>query len=224
MDICYFFKSRVDFVRQFYDTASKPYVERKRMITSQEGQFVPPYSEDGEPAFLDEWIEADESLHVLAYSCISMLASALHLYLESWVRQSRIPINATTRKVAFKNGWLGGYAVHFFDNFQIDFTASPANVQLLEEVILARNSIAHPSSITSHRAQYSNSDFKKLRSPFFVSETEFALFADIDGDKSWMTPATVHVSEEQLSTAISEIENFAEWFEKAIISATSIRK
>lgn len=54
---------------------------------------MPPYGEDGEPPFLNEWIEADESLLVLGYACISMLAASFHLYLASssshttWKRQ-----------------------------------------------------------------------------------------------------------------------------------------
>lgn len=75
MDVQYFLSRRIDFIRQYYATASAPYVERKRKIEAEEEPFVPPYSEDGEPAFLKEWLEADESLHVLGYSCISMLCT-----------------------------------------------------------------------------------------------------------------------------------------------------
>jgi len=67
---------------------------------------VPPYSEDAEPPFLEEWIEADDSLHVLAYSCVSMLAAALHLYLETWVSESHIPVDETLKK-SFKK--LAGF-------------------------------------------------------------------------------------------------------------------
>ncbi len=77
MDIRYFLSSRIAFIRQFYATASGPYVERKRKIEVREEPFVPPYSEDGEPPFLDEWLKADESLHVLAYSCLSCRESVL---------------------------------------------------------------------------------------------------------------------------------------------------
>ena len=69
MDIHYFLGRRISFIRQFHATASEPYNERMRKIRAGEEPFIPPYSEDGEPPFLDEWLEADESLHVLAYSC-----------------------------------------------------------------------------------------------------------------------------------------------------------
>lgn len=84
MDVRFFLNRRIGFIRQLYTTASAPYLERQRKIEAEEEPFVPPYSEDGEPPFLEEWLEADESLHVVAYSCVSMLAAALHLYFETW--------------------------------------------------------------------------------------------------------------------------------------------
>ena len=218
MDVHFFLKQRLDFIRQLYETASATYVGRKRKIEAEEEPFVPPYSEDGEPAFLEEWIEADESLHVLAYSCVSMLSAALHLYLETWVRQSRVPIDESLKESEFKkNGWFAGYKAHFKQRFSIDFESGPAKLGLLEDVVLARNRIEHPSSITSLRTQYVDADIKKMRHPFFVDEREAAFFADTDeGEKSWLIPPTLHVTQEKLFAAISEVERFAEWFEAKI--------
>lgn len=218
MDVHFFLKQRIDFIRQLYKTASATYVERKRKIEAEEEPFVPPYSEDSEPAFLEEWIEADESLHVLAYSCISMLSAALHLYLETWVRQSDISIDESLKKSEFKkNGWFSGYKAHFKQRFSIDFETGPVKLGLLEEVVLARNRIEHPSLITGLRVQYADADIKKMRHPFFVDEREAAFFTDTDeGEKSWLTSPTLHVTKEQLLAAISEVERFAEWFEAKI--------
>jgi hypothetical protein len=91
MDVNFFFNERIAFIRQFYDAASYPFVEKKRKIEAEEEPFIPPYSEDGEPPFLDEWIEADESLQVLGYSCISMLSAALQLYLITWANEIGFP-------------------------------------------------------------------------------------------------------------------------------------
>lgn len=218
MDVRYFLSCRTAFIRQFYDTASGPYVERKRKIKANEEPFVPPYSEDGEPPFLDEWLEADESLHVLAYSCISMLAAALHLYLESWVRQSGVAVDESLKKSVFKNnGWLSGYNAHFTKRFNVAFEAGPVDLKMLEEVVLARNQIEHPSSITDQKTQYSASDLKKLRHPFFVDETEMALLGYSDEEEvSRLMLPTVHITEVQLLTAVAEVERFADWFDAAI--------
>ncbi len=72
MDIGYFFNKRIEFIRQFYNTASAPYIERKRKIEAEEEPFIPPYSEDGEPPFIDEWIEGKSHFKfslILASQC-----------------------------------------------------------------------------------------------------------------------------------------------------------
>lgn len=217
MDISFFLKRRIDFIKQLNTTASRPYLERKRKIEAEEDPFVPPYSVDGEPPFLEEWDEADDSLHVLAYSCVSMLAAALHLYLETWVRQSGLPVEASLKKTFKENGWFAGYRCHFLQQFTIDFEKAPVNQRLLEEVVLARNRIEHPALITNNRPQYLPKDIEKLRHPFFISEWEAAAFAEADeAEKSWFSPPTLHVTDEQLCAAISEVEHFAEWFEVTI--------
>lgn len=217
MDVFYFFNRRLEFIRQFYDTASAPYVECKRKIEDEEEPFVPQHSEDFEPTYLAEWIEADESLHVLAYSCISMLAAALHLYLETWVSQSRVPVDEEVKKSFKKLGWFPGYKTHYSQRFKIDFNVCPENLQLLEEVVLARNRFEHPPSITSIRTKYSDWDLKKLPHPFFVNEREAALFADAEeGERAWFIPPTLHASEDQLLAAITVVESFAKWFEAQI--------
>jgi len=217
MDIHYFLCSRITFIRQFYGSASAPFVERKRKIKAQEEPFVPPYSEDGEPPFLNEWMEADESLHILAYSCISMLASALHLFLEAWVGQSDVTINESLRKVFKSDGWFSGYNAHFTNRFGVSFSNGPADLRVLEEIILARNRIEHPNSITEQKTQYSKSDMRKLSYPLFVDNTEIALLnLSEDGEPRWFMPPTINVSESQLLAAVAEVERFAGWFDTEI--------
>jgi hypothetical protein len=216
VNVLYFLTERLKFIRQFYATGSTPYLERKRKIEAGAEPFVPPYSEDGEPPFMAEWLEADESLHVLAYTCVSMLAAALHLYFETWVKESGRPVSPELKKIVFKkHGWLEGYKEHFGQTLQINFDEQPANFRLLEEVILARNLIEHPPSIASIRTQFADADLKKLRHPFFVDEREAALLTD-EGERTWFVPPTLHVSEAQLIEAVSEVERLATWFEPAI--------
>lgn len=218
MDIRYFLGSRIAFIRQFYGSASFTFIERKRKIEAREEPFIPRYSENGEPPFLDEWQEADESLHILAYSCVSMLASALHLFLEAWVGQSGVPIADSLQKSEFKKrGWLSVYDAHFTAQFGVAFKNGPADLKVLEEVVLARNRIEHPYSITDQKTQYSTSDMKKLSNPLFVDKTEIALLNLSEHEEPrWFMPPTVHVTESQLLTALAEVEKFSEWFDTEI--------
>jgi len=213
MNVGFFLKKRTAFIRQLYNTASAPYIERMRKIEAEEDPFVPPYSEDGEPAFLEEWLEADESLHVLAYSCVSMLAAALHLYFKSWERQFGIPVDNSLQS-AFKKGWLNGYKVYFARHVGIQFDDSQVDLEVLGEIVLARNRVQHPECIFSHRTHYADDDLKKLPHPFFVDDRDRSLLTDVDeGEKSWLTPPTLHVTGEKLSAAIAEVERFTDWLE-----------
>ena len=119
MDVRYFLKQRVDFIRQLYVTSSAAYIERKRLIEAGVEPFIAPYSEDPEPPFLDEWLEAEESLQVLGRTCISMLAAVFHLYFKTWEHQVGIPVDDSLKKTDFKNGWLNGYKAYFANHFQI---------------------------------------------------------------------------------------------------------
>jgi hypothetical protein len=206
------------FIRQLYCVSSAPYVERKRKIEAEEEPFVPRYSEDGEPPFLEEWLEANDSLHVLAYACVTMLAGALHLYLKMWEQQSGAKVDEGLKKTVFKtNGWFNGYKIHFLNSLSIDFTSGSANLGLIEEIVLARNCIEHPQSIANLLTKYSYRDIGKRSNLFFVDEPDAMFYAKVDeGEMYWLIPPTLHITAEKLFTSIAEIENFAEWFDVEI--------
>ena len=172
MDVLFFLKERTAFIRKFYELAVTPFVERKRKIEAEEEPFEPPsYDEyDGEPPYLAEWMETDDSLHILAYSCVSMLAAALQLYFKTWESELGKPTSDLFKAEFKNNGWLAGYKAYFAYYLGIRFEDCPANLELLEEVVLARNRVQHPDSITNLRDRYSISDLRKLAHPFFLDE------------------------------------------------------
>lgn len=215
MDVRYFLNRKVNFIRQFYEMSSAPFVERKRQIEAGEEPYVPPYSEDDEPAFLEEWLEAEESLQVVGRTCISMLAAVFHLYFKTWERQIGIPVDASLR-ADFKNGWFNGYKAYFARHFRIRFEDSSSNLGVLEEIVLVRNRDQHPESITMDRSHYSESDLEKLPHPFFIGENDASLFSETEeGERAWLMPPPIRVTPEKLFTALSEVELFAEWLESA---------
>ncbi len=59
MDVLYFLKERTRLIRDYHEHAERPFNEIIRKIEAEEEPYTPPYSEDPEPAFLSEWIEAD---------------------------------------------------------------------------------------------------------------------------------------------------------------------
>lgn len=213
MDVRYFLKRRVEFIRQFYDISSAAYIERKRQIEAGEEPFVPPYSEDPEPAFLDEWLEAEESLQVLGRTCISMLAAVFELYFKTWERQIGIPADGSR-----KHGWLNRYKAYFARHFHIRFEDSPTGLTVLEEIVLVRNRTQHPESITMDSAHYADSDMRKLAHPFFIDENDASLFSETEeGERAWLMAPPIRITAAKLFAALSEVESFAEWLENVAV-------
>ena len=66
MDLAYFLRERTALIRHFYDAASAPFIETRRLIEAGEPPFhEPPYDESGEPAChppdLGQHVHADHS-------------------------------------------------------------------------------------------------------------------------------------------------------------------
>lgn len=214
MDVRFFLGQRLAFVSQLYTNSAESFVERKRRIEAKEEPYVPPYSEDGEPPFLTEWLEADESLQVLGHACVSMLSASFHLYFKALERELRAPAEKKYRS-DFKRGWFNGYKAYFRREFGIAFEDSQCNLGLLEELVLARNRVQHPEGIANLCTHYSENDLKKLQSPFFIDARDVELFSVKEEDRGWLMHPAIHVTQEKFFSAVSEVGRFAEWLENA---------
>lgn len=215
MDIHYFLKRRLDFIRQFYLSASAPFVDVKKNIEAGNAPYVGAGMISDEPPYFEEWEESVHSVQVVSYACIAMLSSSLQLYLHGWLeRISGSEKTANTKDGNRAGGWFLKYENAFSKALQIDFSSSPARLEIIREIVLARNRIAHPEEISDTLSRYVRSDMEKLNSPFFISQPEVDLISGMDQpEASWLTLPRVHVSEEKLLVAIVEVEKFCEWLE-----------
>jgi len=227
MNVLYFLQERTRFARAFYDEAVFPFTERKRKIETGEEPWEPPYSEDPEPAFLTEWMEADESIDVLGQMCISMLSSSLRLYLVESVNERLGRYNRESlrkagigrpeeNKAAFKKGWINGYRVYFRDHLGIDCDTAAVNLSLLEEIVLARNRAQHPDSITTLKIEQSTRDAKKYPKSFFADEMEMQIFGTTNVHDEWLRPWRLNVTRDRLFEAIDEVERFCSWLDEQL--------
>ena len=215
MDVHYFFNRRIAFIRQFYENAITPFVERIRKIEAGEEPFEPPYSEDGEPPFIAEWSEAADSLHMLGYACVSMLAAALHLYFRTWEQQCNVKA-AERFKAEFKDGWVNGYRAYCKQVFGIDFNDGPCDLKVIEEVVLARNRAQLPDNLVMTLPTYTDSDLRKLPSALFIDPGR-EIYQELDsGEREWLMPPTLNVSQEKLAMVIQEVERFVQWLDPQI--------
>jgi hypothetical protein len=218
MDVLFFLKQRTNFIRQFYETASEPFREVHRKIEAGEGPFQPdPFDyneEDGEPPFLEEWIQAETSLEILGRTCISMLSASLKLYFETWESELGIKWEKGEKKKYFKNGFVRGYKQAFGELLRLPWNDCPADFDVLEQIALVRNQEQHPEWISSMNARHDPKTTTKFNSLFFYNYNE----ADPPSESSWR-PFPIHVTQEELFAAIEQVELLGEWLEERMFTA-----
>lgn len=226
MDVLFFFKRRTEFIRRFYEIAGTPFLETMRKIKAEEPPFDdPPYSEDGLPPYEAEWIDAWEAQEVLGRTCVSMLSTSLRLYFEMWERELGIRGVSRGRKRRFKGGFLNHYKTYFEKILRLSWVDCPANLELIEQLILARNREQHPEEIFTMSVRYSKKDLEKHPLPFFMNESEKEYHADSEMEgKFLLDPPTIEVTPEALCQAIAETEKLTDWLEEQLLDILYRRK
>jgi hypothetical protein len=219
MNIQHFALSRVKFILGFYEKALSPFVETKQLIEEEKAPYEPVYSESGEPPFLSEWLDADQSIDILGLQCASLLCSTLKLFLEESLKNVfRMNARYVTKSIKtesaykseFKKGWLNGYRELFETEFGLNWLDSGINLLLIEELILIRNRSQHPERITMVSNSFSKSDMEKVPSPFFID--------DARGNKDlydFITP-TIKPQPDKMKAAFEESTKLINWLEACL--------
>lgn len=216
MDILFFLKERITFIRYYYNSASIIFNETKKNIESGE----PPFDDcraDDYPPYEVEWHNADMGLDFLGRTCVSMLSASLRLYFETWEKQFNIQWKEGEKNKAFKSGFVDGYRKCFGEALRIPWDKCPVDFSLIEQIILARNSDQHPVKITSIRTHHAQKDIRKHRLPFFMSDFDRTMLSD-STLPDWMAPA-INVSRDTLFEAIIQVELLGDWLEGQMMAA-----
>lgn len=213
MDIDYFLKQRTKFVRYFYEKSSSTFITLKDDIENAKEPYSPKYyPEQDEPAYLEEWLEADMGLDTVSQTCLSMLSSSLHLFMKSWFDRLEKEHGMEFEFNYKKRGWFREYIRHIKE---LDFKLENCRVEIdvLEQIVLARNRVQHPEEITSLRVSHATNDMKKYPNPFFVRVSELTMATEEDGGLMFWFPPSVVAENSKMEEAISSVENFASWLE-----------
>jgi len=115
-------------------------------------------------------------------------------------------------------GWFHAYR-EILEKVGLDLTECPADLELIEQAVLARNRGQHPDALTMLQTTHSKSDLEKYPNPYFVSETDQRIIEADNGELSWWLSPNVYVDEAKLSTVISEVEKLCEWLEEEYLNA-----
>lgn len=216
MDVFGLLKLRLDFIKQLHERSCAPFVLIKQQIEDAVPPYEPPYSEDSEPPFLGEWLEADESLQALGYACISMLAASLQLFFKTWEKELGREAQPQYKTLFRKKGWIHGYRQYFIDILGIDYANAPVEITRLEEIVRARNIIQHPDLIGSNTVNFTDDDLEVLQEPFLSSEIDRRMSRSFSDEGRWFLPLSLHVPPEKLEVALSDVARFAAWLDEKI--------
>jgi hypothetical protein len=207
LDIQFFLKERLKFAKYFYDNSSKSFLSIMSDIENKKTPYIPQYSETEEPPFLCEWLEARDGLNSVGLATISMLSSAIQLYLIEWADRIERASNKLNRKG--NKGWLNAYK-KITEDFGVDYSKCPANFDLIEQTVLARNRTQHVEGITSNGVNHSPNDLSKYPSPHFVSDSDETMYKT---GSSWWAMPEVHINEANLNAVVCEIDKLCDWLE-----------
>jgi len=211
MDVPRMFKRKLRFIEWFYDEAAKPFVTMKRHIEKRQGRFredPPDFDpEYGEPAYLPEWFEADQALNILGQSCLCLVQTSFRDFLDGFVQRSRAP------KPNLKGKWFEKYQQFFRSHYGIDWTATPVDLKLVEDISLTRNSIQH----TEDFGRFRDLDRKQTRehkerfpTSIFTDDIDRTMLPGLVGREGF----TIKITRENLVAAIEAVEKLCTYIEE----------
>jgi hypothetical protein len=227
VDVVYFLKERTNFIRFYYDQCVAPFAKIKHQIENQLPPFDdPPYSEDPEPPYLDKWMDADAGIQIAGLSCVSLLSDSLKLYFRNL--QHRVIgfgfRDKESEKKAFKEGFVAAYIGILGPILDTDWSDCPADLKIIEQVVLARNRGQHGGDLTSFHVSHDQHTLDKHPRPFFMNEDERESWMADDGTAaSSLLMPSVEVTREGLFAAIEQVEKLADWIEGRMDKAADWR-
>jgi hypothetical protein len=139
-------------------------------------------------------------MNLIGQACLSLVHSALKEYLDGCLFVAR----CEKPKPKGKEGWFSAYQRCFKEQFGIDWTLSPAQPTLVEEINLARNDAQHTGrefGMTRYQDARHQERFPK---GLFADST----FAEVVERSPLMGPVPLRVTAAGLQEAINRVHDF----------------
>lgn len=214
MDVGYFLRLRTAFIRRHYDIAAGAFERLKEQIEAHEPPFDdPPFSEDPEPPFLNEWLEADASVQFVGRACVSLLSDAVKLYFNMLPRQFDFSLLPAEEAKIRKLGFVPVFRDVLSKVFSVDWETEGIAFEVIEQIVLTRNRTAHGSNLTTDHVGHDAQSLSKHPEPLFASEREIGQWVEMGSPpNAFMMPA-VEITRARLMAAIGEVERLSYWLD-----------
>ncbi|NPD15059.1 hypothetical protein HOY34_07560 [Xinfangfangia sp. D13-10-4-6] len=225
MDLAFFFRQRADFIASFYDTGSQAFTSRINGIEEE----VPPWDdlppgfdpEAGEPPYMEEWTDATDGLQMLGQAAVSLLSDALKMYLEGLRRHGEVDLDASDKRTAKERGFIRAYIAALSRRYGLDPEDQSRAIDMIEQVVLARNLSQHGSNLTMLSEQHPARDLERFPSMIFASEAEEKLWRENETGLSFMRPR-LRIDAANLKAALGASIAFVDWVDAAVARKQTI--
>ena len=178
MDAAFFLRIRTNFIRRYYATGIEPFREIQRKIGTGESPYGEPpmtfRAEDGEPAFLDAWIEADDGAQVVGRSAVSLLSDSIKLYFKALEQQLAFGLSKEQKVLASRKGFVAAYSVALGERLDTRWTDCPVRFDVIEQVVLARNRAQHGEHVSLLGVRHDPRTLRRHPDLIFANERELS--------------------------------------------------
>lgn len=212
MDILWFLRRRLLSAITIYDEASAPFIEKMRKIEANEEPFAdnrdPFYQDVTEPAFLEEFLAANEAVEVLGHWCLLMIHASLQAYLREYVAlASRLhrdspDISKMLNGTGGRN-WFEKYRLLFNGAFRIDWEKGPTKLTDIEQINLTRDDLIHNVDVATNLVYRTKAHSDRFPASLFTDEIWEQLGI---GSK-------IKIGRDQLTKARQIVDEFCAWLD-----------
>lgn len=218
MDAAFFLRLRTRFIRRYYLVGVGSFLEIQRKISAEETPYdVLPASFDpeyGEPAFLEEWAEAENAMQIVGRSAVSLLSDTLKLYFLTLEQQLGFHLSSQSKAIAKKEGFIVAYKNALGELLETDWTLCPVRFNIIEQIVLARNRSQHGGDLSTLGAWHDSKTLTKHCDLIFASEEELKVWVDNGANPDTLLAPRLRITQENLDAVIAEVEKLADWIEE----------
>lgn len=158
-----------------------------------------------EPACLEEWQEADDSIMVIGHGCLCRVQASLHAYLTEcigrlgslWWDWQNLQ-NALAHKKGMS--WFDRYRLLFLEELRIDWSTSPVALADLEQLNLTRNDLIHNVDMVSFSIERGEDHAQRFPRALFTD----GLWASVGTER-------IRVTRDKLELGIPLVKEFCSW-------------
>jgi hypothetical protein len=131
---------------------------------------------------------------------------------------------AEPQKKVFSEGFVNAHLGALSGILRTDWSDCPADLGVIEQVVLARNRGQHGTNLTWVGSSHDSNTLAKYPKPFFVSEEEGRIWSESGGDPSSLLAPRLVITGKSLFAAVEQVEKLVAYIEGRMDKAWEWRR